>query len=183
MVTQIELDEYKSYLKECAKDYDTRIIGAHGELRMSVLMSVMLEYTKNIVRIYCHNFNEGMITKQPYWNELRRFLSDRKSIRILCDTREAEKEVPMHLLRMEKELRSDTDLISVKVITSADRNKILEAVAEEHYKFSVFDENKFVVQYSEDENKAFASFNRPDACKFLIKLFDAAFKNSSDIIV
>lgn len=183
MVTQIELDEYKSYLKDCAKDYDTRMIGAHDELRMSVLMSVMFEYTKDIVRIYCHNFNEGMITNQPYWNALRRFLSEGKSIRILCDTREAENEVPIHLLRMEKELRLGTDSISVKVITNADRIKILESVAEEHYKFSVFDENKFVVQYAEDENKAFASFNRPEACKFLIKLFDKAFANSKEVIV
>lgn len=183
MVTQIELDTYKSFIEDLAKTNNTQLFASNGELYMSVTMSVMLRATNNIVRLYCYNFNESPITKQPYWNALRELLIERKEIRILCDTREAEKEIPMHLLRMEKELRSDTNLISVKVITKEDRNKIRESVAEEHYKFGVFDENKFIVWYTQNEEKAFASFNRPEACKFLIDLFDKAFTNSKEVIV
>ena len=39
------------------------------------------------------------------------------------------------------------------------------------------------MQIDPDELKSFASFNRPDASKFLIKLFDTAFDNSKEIIL
>lgn len=182
-VKQKDLDAYKMYIEQCAKDNNTQLLAAHGELYMSTLMSVMLRYTKNIVRLYCHSFNGIFVINQSCWNALRTFLNEGKDIRILCDTNVDKDNMLMLLLRMEKEKRSRKDSIGVKLITNADRNKICESVAEEYYKFGVFDDNKFMVEYTPDEFKSFASFNRPDASKFLIKLFDAAFKNSKEIIL
>lgn len=183
METQIELDAYKAFLEQYAKDLNTQSVSANGVVSVGILMSVMFRYTKSIVRLYCQSFNDTLVTQLPYWNALRDFLNKGKEIRILCDIEAAKDAMSMHLLRMEKEKHPDRNSIAVKLITEKDRRKICDSVAEEYYKFGVFDNNRFVVEYNPEGPKTFASFNRPDACKFLIELFDAAFENSKEIIV
>ena len=123
VITQKDLDEYKLYIEQCAKDNNTQLLAAHGDLYMSTLITVMLRYTKNIVRLYCNSFNGLFVTNQLCWNALRTFLNEGKNIRILCDTNDVKDNMLIHLLRKKKKKRSRKDSIGVKLITNADRSR------------------------------------------------------------
>lgn len=183
VVSQKVLDEYKAYLESLARSCSPDLITNGGKEFASVLMSVLLANTGNVVRMYCSGFKPDLITTQPYWNALRKYLIEGKEIRVLCETDVAKDDLPMQLLRLEKEKRKHKESIVVKLITEEDRRKICESVAEEHCNFSVFDGNKFRFEYEPEDYKAFGSFNRPDTCRFLTNLFDSSFNNSNTVIV
>lgn len=177
------LDAYKKYLEELANNQSSALFANAGKEHASILMSLLFNHTDSDVRIFCVGFRPLLIRTMPYWGSLKKYLKDNgKSLKVLVETDKFLNDEPLQLLKKVKEERADNSII-VKLITKEDQKLINEKVEGEDCNFAIFDNNKFRFEYDPVGFKAYGSFNRPENCRYLIDIFDAAFKNSNTILV
>ena len=86
MTSDLILKNYQDYLEYLAKEKSDEIFTNAGKAHASILMSILLKYTRNEVRIFCEGFKPDLVTTEPYWSELNRFLEKRENPAIPTET-------------------------------------------------------------------------------------------------
>lgn len=182
MTTDLILKNYQDYLEYLAKEKSDEIFTNAGKAHASILMSILLKYTRNEVRIFCEGFKPDLVTTEPYWSELNRFLEKRENkISVLVESSDYLNDNPLLLLRNKKTERNN-DSIKVRLIQEEDKKHIFESLNTKHCNFAVFDNEKFRLEHIPENYQAIGSFNHPDNCNKLMRLFDASFQNAEDLI-
>lgn len=175
------LDKYKKYLDNLAQTNSSELFSNGGKEYASILMSVLLEHTQYEARIFCEGFKPDLISTEPYFSALKKYLEDKnKKLKVLIETKDYIDEEPFKLLKKTRKERCD-ESISFKCIKEDDKKNISETLNNSHCNFAIFDSNKFRLEYDPSTYKAFGSFNHSENCKILIDLFDTAFENASSI--
>lgn len=181
------LKAYQDYLKGLANNQSSALFANAGQEHARILMSLLFDHTISEVRIFCIGFRPDLISENPdenpYWISLQNYLESGKRLKVLVETDKYINDAPLKLLKEVKKNRKNAGSIVVKKITDEDKKLINEKVDGEHCNFAIFDNNKFRFEYDPDGFKAYGSFNRPENCRYLIDVFDAAFKNSNTVLV
>lgn len=178
------LKSYEDYLDGLIKSNKPGELFTNGGIEhASILMSKLFSQTKNEVRMFCEGFKPNLITTEPYYTSLRKYIEseDGKSIKVLVETDEYINEESFRYLQTqqkEKEKDGKENLVQIRKIKPENKEKIFKEMNTEHYNFSVFDESMFRLEYDPDKYKAIGSFNDPERAKILKKLFDLLFEEA-----
>lgn len=175
------LKKYELYLETLAQNNSLEMFSNGGKDFASILMATLFKYTQHEIRIFCEGFKPDLITTEPYFTELKKYLENKnKCLKVLVEVDTYKDSEPLLLLKKAKEERKD-DSISYKKIREEDKNKIFQELGNNHCNFAVFDSDKFRLEYNPKEYKAFGSFNNLQNCEILIHLFDEAFNTADSI--
>lgn len=175
------LKRYTEYIKGLAKAKSPQLFTNGGIEYASQLMAVLFENTNEEARIFCQGFKPELITTQPYWDALQKYLKDEnKVLKVLVETDKYAQNEPLQLLKETKEKRGD-ESIQVRVASDDTIKEIYDKLSGNPCNFAIFDDNKFRFENEPDGYKAFGSFNRKDYAGVLITIFDEAFKKSVEL--
>lgn len=175
------LRRYVEYIERLAREKSPEIFTNGGIEYASELMAVLFRNTEREARIFCEGFKPELITTSPYWDALQSYLADNdKILKVLVERSDYSMERPIQLLRQKMAERGD-DTIQLKLVSPEDRQKIFDGLDGTPCNFAIFDDNKFRFEYEPKGYRAFGSFNHPANAGVLIRLFDEAFANSSDL--
>ena len=151
----------------------------------SILMSVLLNHTNDIARIYCQGFKSELITTQPYWTELKKYLEKpHHKLFVMVQNSDHVNEPPLQLLHKIKQERiknGQDGTIEMRMITTKGKEMITREYGED-CNFAVFDNNKFRYEYDPENFRAHGSFNQPETCEKFITLFDNAFHTATPLL-
>lgn len=172
-------ENYENYLNVLASMNSQELFSNGGVYYASILMSVLLNNTDDIARIYCKGFRCDLIRREPYWSALKEYLdkSDHKLL-VMVENGGHIGEEPLQLLQRIKHKRQEKgkgDTIEVRVITPKGKEMITKKYGGP-CNFAIFDDNKFRYEYDPDNFKAYGSFNQPKTCKKLKDIFESAFE-------
>lgn len=176
-----ELEEYRRYLEALAENNSTDMFSNGGIKHASILMSVLFQGTKK-AQIYCEGFKPMLIGTDPYWTALNKYLLEDSAneLDVLVESDNYIEEKPLQTLKEAIERRNN-ETIRVKKISAAGKQLITNRFGKGHCNFAVFDDKKFRFEYDPYNYKAFGSFNQPDKCEILAKLFNEAFDLSTPL--
>ncbi len=174
-------DDYKTFLKNLAKTGSSKLFTNGGKEYASILMSVLLDNTNSVVRIFSYGFRPDLVSTPEYKQALKRFLeTPYKEIRVMVETGEAVDQEPIRMLK--EAYQSSPDRVSLKLITPEAREDLISQLGGGHRNFAVFDNEKYRMEYDPDDFKAFGSFNDVETCSRLISLFDGAFEKATSLM-
>ena len=175
------LNEYRLFLEDLASTNSSKLFTNGGKEYASILMSVLLDKTNSIARIFSYGFRPDLVWTDPYREALNRFVgSSYKELRILVESVEAIDKEPISFLN--DMFKKGNERVSVRLITEEERNIIIDQLGGGHCNFAVYDDNKFRMEYEPEKFKAFGSFNDVTTCEKLIRLFDSAFDKSTPLL-
>lgn len=182
-----QLKFYETYLENLASESSSDLFCNGGVEYASILMSVLLKNTKNIVRIYCKGFRPNLITREPYWSALKKYLEEsRHQIMVLIQSSDCIEQRPLRYLQKIKEERRaknhEDNTIMVKRISPQARSEISKIYGQD-CNFAVFDDDKFRYEYDPEGFKAYGSFNQPETCGKLATVFDKIFQDENSVVV
>ena len=176
-------NQYRQFLKELARTNSSKLFTNGGKDYASILMSVLLDNTESIARIFCIGFRPELVCTNDYQNSLEKFLRDSdKEIKILVETDDYIEDSGVKIL-------SDANhedfhaSVGIKKISEDDRVKLMDEVGGGHCNFAVYDDSKFRFEYDPENFKAFGSFNDKETSARLIRLFDEAYAKAEDLSV
>lgn len=174
-------NDYKTFLKNLAKTGSSKLFTNGGKEYASILMSVLLDNTNSVARIFSYGFRPDLVSTSEYKQALERFLkTPYKEIRVMVETEEAVDQEPIRMLK--EAYQSSPDQVSLKLITPEDREDLITQLGGGHRNFAVFDEEKYRMEYDPDDFKAFGSFNDVETCSRLTSLFDKAFEKATSLL-
>lgn len=174
-------NDYKDFLKNLAKTGSSKLFTNGGKEYASILMSVLLDNTNSVARIFSYGFRPNLISTEEYKQALQRFLdSSYKEIRVMVETNEAVDKEPIRMLK--GAYRKGNDRISLRLITPDDKKELIDQLGGGHRNFAVFDNDKYRMEYDPDDFKAFGSFNDVETCKRLTELFNNAFEKATSLM-
>jgi hypothetical protein len=138
-----------------------------------IVLTSMVRYSKNIVRVYCGNMCTDVSNDPTYLNEIKIYLTERKgSIYILlCDYKDHFKEKPIY------KLLSQYPLEQVQIKTT----KTLLLYNGNPVHFTVSDDLAFRFETDIVKKMARGNFNDREGAKMLTEKFDNLFLNASSI--
>lgn len=181
------LQDYEEYLETLATNESPELFSNGGVDYAAILMSVLLKHTKKEALIFSHGFKAELIMKQPYWNTLIEFLKNPEhKLSVLVETDNFVKEGPMQLLKEINKSRKTSgkgNQIKIKLLSPKAKKIISNKFGEEPCNFAIYDTDKFRFEYDPVEFKAYGSFNQPENCKVLTRIFNKAFKESEVLIL
>lgn len=174
-------NDYKDFLKNLAKTGSSKLFTNGGKEYASILMSVLLDNTNSVARIFSYGFRPDLVSTNEYKKALENFLSSSyKEIRVMVESDEAIDEEPIRMLK--EAYGRDRRRVSLKLITPEDRKDLIDQLGGGHRNFAVFDNDKYRMEYDPDDFKAFGSFNDVETCARLTTLFDNAFENATSLM-
>ena len=177
---------YENYLDNLIKNNSDEIFTNKGMEHAPILMSRLFDCTESEVRMYCEGFKPALIKKGVYWDSLKKYLESGKSMKVLVEKADWINEEPFKLLMNERNKRRernpDDETIQYRIVNNESRKVIGDKILMSHCNFSVFDDNKFRLEVSPKEYKAYGSFNDPVKSKALIETFNDAFGVSQEIM-
>ena len=177
------LNEYEKYLKRLIETESEELFSNGGLKHASILMSLLFDNTQNEVRLFCNGFKPDLITTEPYFSSLRKYLSDRKkSLSLLVEVTDYVDKDPFKLLINEKKNRGgvqDSGNIVYKQISEEAKNEMFKGRIP--FNFAVFDDKRYRFEFDPKSYKAVGSFNSVEKCRGLIGLFDKAFETAKEI--
>lgn len=172
---------YKNFLEELASVASPKLFTNGGKEYASILMSVLLDRTDSIARIFSLGFRPDLISTSPYKEALEKFLKDsNKELRVMVESKMAVNEEPIEMLK--KAHNNGNEKISLKIITPKDREEIIAQLGGGHRNFAVFDDDKYRMEYNPEDFQAFGSFNDRATCRRLKGLFDQAFDRAESLL-
>lgn len=175
------LKEYQEYLERLAAENSEEIFTNAGIEHASVLMATMFKNTQCRIRMYSTGLRPNLITTEPYFEEFKKFFNNMtdKDVSIMVEELSAIDALPFTIVK--SAMRKFPDKIKVRLIKPEDRAKINEELGFEHCNFTIFDGQRFRLEYEPSEYKAIGSFNHNDWAERLIALYDNAFNSGDDI--
>lgn len=174
-------NDYKDFLKNLAKAGSSKLFTNGGKEYASILMSVLLDNTNSVARIFSYGFRPDLVSTEEYKQALERFLeSSYKEIRVMVETNEAIDKEPIEMLK--DAYQNGNHRVSLKLITPEDREELIDQLGGGHRNFAVFDNDKYRMEYDPDDFKAFGSFNDVETCARLTTLFDNAFEKATSLM-
>lgn len=180
LYTNEQLEKYKEYLRHLAETRSSTIFTNGGIEHASILMSILLDNTKSVARIFCEGFKPTLVLTDPYKASLEKYLEDvNKSIYVLIERDDWVNADAFKLLKDAASKRSDK--VVFKKIREQDQSRMFEQLNDQHCNFAIFDNDKFRFEYNPKEYKAFGSFNDISKSALLINIFDTAFNNAETI--
>lgn len=172
---------YKDFLKNLAKTGSSKLFTNGGKDYASILMSVLLDNTNSVARIFSYGFRPDLVSTEEYKQALQKFLdSSFKELRVMVETDEAVDKEPIRMLK--EAYRNGNDRISLKLITPEDKKELIDQLGGGHRNFAIFDDEKYRMEYDPDDFKAFGSFNDVETCARLTSLFDSAFDKATSLM-
>lgn len=174
-------NDYKAFLKNLAKTGSSKLFTNGGKEYASILMSVLLDNTNSVARIFSYGFRPDLVSTEEYKQALERFLSSSyKEVMVMVESDEAIDKEPIRMLK--EAYQRDSHRVSLKLITPEDRKDLIEKLGGGHRNFAVFDNDKYRMEYDPDDFKAFGSFNDVETCARLTLLFDNAFEKATSLM-
>lgn len=174
-------NDYKDFLKNLTKTGSSKLFTNGGKEYASILMSVLLDNTNSVARIFSYGFRPDLVTTDEYKQALERFLkSSYKELRVMVETDEAVDKEPIKMLK--KAYQEGNDHVTLRLITPEDRKELINQLGGGHRNFAVFDNDKYRMEYDPDDFKAFGSFNDVETCTRLTTLFDKAFEKATSLM-
>lgn len=169
-----KLEEYRRYLERLAENRSTDMFSNGGIKHTSVLISVFLQSTNSIARVYSYGVKSEWMPTDSKWYGLTDYLNYPKhKLLLLVENPNC---IDDEMLRIIKESRScNKDTIQIRQISEKGKQMIVDKLGQDSCYFAVFDNDKFRFEYEPENFKSFGSFNKPDDCKILIELFDSVF--------
>ncbi len=182
-IMEQELKDYQAFLAQLLKNNSSEIFTNGGKKHASILMEMLLQNTKDRIRMFATGLKPELITSEPYINEFRKLFTPENSvsnIQILVEVDDYINDEPFKIVRDAINSKINKH-IEVKKITEEDNAIIGEELGYSPCNFSVFDETKFRLEYDPKAYKAFGSFNHGEWSKKLISLFDEVFARAKAI--
>lgn len=174
-------EDYKNFLETLASTGSSKLFTNGGKEYASILMSVLLDYTNSIARIFSYGFRPNLVLAPKYKEALERFLTTpHKELRVMVESDIAVKDEPIRMLQ--EAYQNGNKLVSLKLITSEDKEEIINQLGGGHRNFAIFDNNKYRMEYDPEDFKAFGSFNDTGICTRLTTLFDNAFDRATSLL-
>lgn len=173
------LDEYRSYLENLVENKSPETFSNGGKDYASILMSVLLDHTKQSVYMFCEGFKPDLIEEHDYWQSLKRYLDDpNKKLHVIVNTNDYVNQRPLKRLFKVQQERNNDGSIMVYSINDEGREIIKKQFNGALNNFAVFDEDMYRLEYLPSEYKAFGSFNNTDYTDLLRNLFDRVLEKS-----
>lgn len=117
-------NDYKTFLKNLAKTGSSKLFTNGGKEYASILMSVLLDNTNSVARIFSYGFRPDLVSTSEYKQALERFLeTPYKEIRVMVETEEAVDQEPIRMLK--EAYQSSPGQVSLKLITPEDRKDLI----------------------------------------------------------
>lgn len=173
------LDEYRLYLENLVENKSSETFSNGGKDYASILMSILLNHTKQSVCMFCEGFKPDLIEERDYWESLERYLGDQnKKLHVIVNTSNYVNQKPLKRLFEVQQERNNDGSIMVYLINNEGREIIKQQFNGALNNFAVFDEDMYRLEYLPSEYKAFGSFNNTDYAKLLRNLFDRVLEKS-----
>ena len=173
------LDEYRLYLENLVENKSSETFSNGGKDYASILMSILLNHTKQSVCMFCEGFKPDLIEEHDYWESLERYLGDQnKKLHVIVNTSNYVNQKPLKRLFEVQQERNNDGSIMVYLINDEGREIIKQQFNGALNNFAVFDDDMYRLEYLPSEYKAFGSFNNTDYTKLLRNLFDRVLEKS-----
>lgn len=173
------LDEYRLYLENLVENKSSETFSNGGKDYASILMSILLNHTKQSVCMFCEGFKPDLIEEHDYWESLERYLDDQnKKLHVIVNTNNYVNQRPLRRLFEAQKKRNNDGSIMVYLIDDEGREIIKQQFNGALNNFAVFDDDMYRLEYLPSEYKAFGSFNNTDYTKLLRNLFDRVLEKS-----
>lgn len=173
------LDEYRLYLENLVENKSSETFSNGGKDYASILMSILLNHTKQSVCMFCEGFKPDLIEEHDYWESLERYLDDQnKKLHVIVNTNNYVNQRPLRRLFEAQKKRNNDGSIMVYLINDEGREIIKQQFNGALNNFAVFDDDMYRLEYLPSEYKAFGSFNNTDYTKLLRNLFDRVLEKS-----
>lgn len=175
-----ELEEYRKYLERLAESKSADMFSNGGIEHAAILMSVLFQKTRETVFMFCEGFKPNLISRDTYWNALKKYLENTKhKLIVLIESNHCQNQKPLQTLH--HLIMEGNNNIQVRLISKEGKKIITDRYGEDKCNFAIFDDDKFRFEYDPKEYKAFGSFNQPDECKDLKDTFFKAFNVSQPL--
>ncbi len=170
-LTPNEAKEYREYLLSLAETHSSDIISNGGKDHAIVLYSVLLDNSRNDVRIFCQSGSSAVWRAPEFIEAMNRFLKrDNTSLKVLTS------EEPT----LDRTFRNQAK-VEIRHISTDALRKIKDHFKNSKCNFAIFDTDKYRYEYDFEHFKAYCSFNAPDVVKTMTDLFDASFSDSAPV--
>lgn len=174
-------DTYRKFLDELARTSSPKLFTNGGKEYASILMSVLMDKTDSIARIFSFGFRPDLVWTSPYKEALENFIkSPGKELRIMVESDASMNKEPIQLLKNAYD--GGNKKISLKLITKNDKLNLISQLGGGHRNFAVFDDDKYRMEYNPEDFQAFGSFNDRETCQRLQGLFDDAFERATSLL-
>lgn len=166
-----ELKSYERYLRRLAENDSTDIISNGGRKHAAVLYSVLLDNTRNEIRIFCQSGASDVWHDPKFEESMTRFFerNPQASLKVLTPGEPA--------LDSKWTIRKN---VTAFHLLESDKKKIYDHFRNNRCNFAVFDSKRYRYEYDRDDFKAYGSFNDPKIAREMVELFDDAFANAQD---
>lgn len=204
LVTEDEkkLSYYREYLLKLKREQSNEIFTNKGEAHASILMGTLLESTRKSLSMYCVGLRPGILCGRLeeqgnengyqgfYWKVFKHFFTEtikeerfkEESIKILIQDDKYLQYQPFKIVKNAYDCPETKRKIVVKKITESCESRIKKILggdeSTDKFNFSVFDDDKFRLEYDPDNYMAIGSFNDKSWNKILKQLFDEAFDSA-----
>lgn len=177
-----QLKEYEVFLDNLATTKSPEIFTNGGIQHASILMSKLLQYTNTEACFFSEGFKPELIMN--YYESLKSYLESGKQIKVLLEKNDYVNDDPFQLLvefANKRKENGDVSSIQCRLITKESR-AFLENLNSSHYNFSVFDNDKFRLEFDPENYRAMGSFNDEIRVLNLKNIFYKAFEASEPLI-
>jgi hypothetical protein len=174
-----EMNAYNEVLEKAIKSNSIEPIANFDENHGALLMTKLFENTAGKIAMLVGDFNGDISSKPNYIEALRNCLEVKGvKIRVLILERPKSDSIAYKLILESREKRGPDVQIRFATPKTNEFIKSSFEAGDKILHFSVFDENKFRLELSPETYKAVGSFNNTDQSKFLLNIFDEAFKTA-----
>lgn len=169
-LTEESKKRYRDFLEELAEKKSDEIFSNGGKDHAIVLYKILLDNSRQHVRIFCEAGVSNVWQDQQLQNSLQDYVAkDNTKLQILVE------EVNEDAFASIKGLEN----VEISHVSDEGKRKIHEHFENNNCNFAVFDDDKYRYEYDKKAFKAYGSFNRPEIAKSMIKLFDDVYPNNS----
>lgn len=175
-----DLKEFNDTVRYFAENNSPNIIENEGEGHAALLMSAIFDYSTKL-KMLSGSLSRQLTEKDTYFSSLVKFIDRHDSeLKLLLEEmpEEAERSKSLNYI-----LDNIGKNVIVKIISD---HSSLEALKEKNngnkVHFSLGDEKIYRLEYSPEEYKADASFNRPKENSMLLNIFDDLFEKSTPFL-
>lgn len=176
-----DLQSYKDKLSEAAKTSSKRMFPNGDEEHAAMAFSVLFNNTKSSIKIVADNFSGEISNDENYTTALEDCLKRNVKVEALVLNQPGNKSEGYKLL---EKYRAEGKNITIK-LASPEAIAVIASIAKysltdlkELYNFSIFDDDKYRIEFLPKEFRALVSFNNKKLATQYSTLFDIAFKRT-----
>ncbi len=177
-IKEKNLTVYQRSIESLAENKDSMVFLNSGKEHAAIVMGNIFKHAKENVRIFAGNFN-GAVSCNPYYQEnLSNFLKRGGNLKILLQ--EYNKNKPPEIFNLFTSFdffypeNVDLKVSNATVVSDIDKNAV---------HFAIGDETMYRLENDTENYIAKGSFNDSEKSKYLIKIFDEIYQDSTEKIL